>query len=74
MDSYDLDPVFNVQVDYWSNTLQTFLVFGTFNPDSSERTFLAEDDLLENEDGKHCLVLRFKNCTGNIIDLSSINH
>ena len=74
MDSYDLDPAFDVQVDYWSNSLQTFLVFGTFDPDSTESTILAEEELLENEEGKHCLVLRFKNCTGNIVDLSSNSH
>ena len=74
MECYDLDPAFDVQVDYWSNSLQSFLTTGTFSDDTpSEPNLLSTDDLLVNEDGMPCLVLRFKNCTGNIIDLSSSN-
>ena len=29
-----------------------------------------EEDLIVNEDGRPSLLLRFKNCTGNIIDLA----
>ena len=72
MDCYQLNPAFDVQVDYWSNSLQSFLTTGTFDPESPPGVnVLAEEDLLVNEEGKPCLVLRFKNCTGNIIDLSS---
>ena len=39
-----------------------------------EPNVLSEEDLLVNEDGKPCLVLRFKNCTGNVIDLSTAEH
>ena len=32
---------------------------------------VREDDLITDESGQQCLTLRFKNSTGNIIDLSS---
>ena len=39
--------------------------------ESEEYSFIAEDDLSVNKDGNPCLVLRLKNCTGNLIDLSN---
>ena len=30
---------------------------------------MSVDDLSESNEGSPCLILRFKNCTGNIIDL-----
>ena len=75
MDCYSLNPAFDVQVDYWSNSLQAFLTTGTFSTVTpAEINLLPTEDLLVNEDGKPCLVLRFKNCTGNVIDLQSASH
>ena len=43
---------------------------GTLNPDPESVEFLAIDELGVNKDGKSCLIIRLKNCTGNIIDLT----
>jgi len=43
---------------------------GTLDPDPESVQFLATDELGVNKDGKPCLIIRLKNCTGNIIDLS----
>ena len=54
--------------------MQAYYVFGTFDPDPEEVNFLAEDELTVNKDGKSCLMIRLKNCTGNTIDLDSYAH
>ena len=46
---------------------------GTIDPDTEEVHFIAENDLSVNKDGNPCLVLRLKNCTGNMIDLENSN-
>ena len=43
------------------------------DPDAEEAQFIAEDDLSVNKDGNPCLILRVKNCTGNMIDLETSN-
>ena len=37
---------------------------------SNERHIILKEDLMVTDEGKTCLFLRFKNCTGNIINLS----
>ena len=37
--------------------------------DQNQKHIVSEEDLI-SRDGKQCLLLRFKNCTGNIIDLN----
>jgi len=41
---------------------------------SNVRHIIAEEDLTINNEGKPCLGLRFKNCTGNIIELDDKQH
>ena len=74
MDHYDLNPIYNIQVDYWSQVHQSYIRCGTFNSDASEVEFVDEDEFAINKEGKPCLILRFKNCTGNVIDLSEKAH
>lgn len=86
MDVYDLDEQYGVQVDYWSHSMQTYLIcdniFSVRNSNQSNRSLqslpsnaggvrhiICEDDLATNSEGNPCLLLRFKNCTGNIIEL-----
>ena len=38
--------------------------------ESNNRPIVSEDDLIVNDDGKKFLLLRFKNCTGNVIELT----
>ena len=39
---------------------------------SEEVNFIPEDELLINSESElSCLILRFKNCTGNVIDFST---
>ena len=66
----ELDPSCGIEVDYWSNELQTFIMCGICDPnETDEFLFIAEDELLLHGDTA-CLLLRFKNCTGNVIDFS----
>lgn len=91
MDVYDLDQEYGVQVDYWSNSLQTYLMcdnlFTYRNSNQSQRSLrsigsnlptvrhvICEEDLTMNNEGKPCLLLRFKNCTGNVIHLDDRAH
>ena len=57
----------DVKIDYWSNTLQSFLICGIF--DISTVSFLPEEELMTDGE-KFCIILRLTNCTGNVIDLS----
>jgi len=88
MDVYDLDEQYGVQVDYWSNSMQTYLIcdnlFSNRNSNQSHMSYaskysnirhvISEDDLAVNNEGKPCLFLRFKNCTGNVIELDDKQH
>ena len=86
MTVYRLDPDFGVTVDYWANSMQTFIVCGddfVYRVSRPHRAFgvggsntpyyiIPEEDLMfSRRDGKAKLFLRFKNCTGNVIDLSN---
>ena len=85
MDLYHLDPDFGVTVDYWANSMQMYIVCGDMTvyrghnaskggnkaKISTEPCIIPKWDLLVNKkERKTCLFLRFKNCTGNIIDLT----
>ena len=81
MEKYSLDPAFGISVDYWANSLQTFVAFDNLHSlvggvdsemdgNMNESQMITEDDLIVSAEGKTCLFLRFKNCTGNIIKLS----
>ena len=92
LDVYDLDSQFGIQVDYWSNSLQSYLICdnlfshrssvkssnshksGLSVISQSVRHIICEEDLTTTSDGKPCLLVRFKNCTGNIIDLDDVQH
>lgn len=88
MDVYDLDEQYGVQVDYWSHAMQTYLIcdnlFSVRNSNQSNRSLqsnvggvrhiIDEDDLAINSEGNPCLLLRFKNCTGNIILFDDKQH
>ena len=37
---------------------------------TNEKHLILEEDLLVNSEGKYFLFIRFKNCTGNLINLS----
>jgi len=91
MDVYDLDDQYGVQVDYWSNSIQTYLIcdnlFSHRASNQSNRSLqslssnhggvkhmICEDDLVINGEGKPCLLLRFKNCTGNTVLLDDKQH
>jgi len=67
---YELNPEYNIQFDYWSNVIQSYVMHGTLDPDPESVHLVAVAELGKNQDGKSCLVIRLKNCTGNIIDLS----
>ena len=70
MDLYELDPLFDIQVEYWSNQCQTFVSCNYLNPYTTNgENFISINDLSVSNEGNPCLILRFKNCTGNIIDL-----
>ena len=88
MDVYDLDAQYGVQVDYWSNSLQTYLICdnlfshrrsnvsnasGMSNM-STVRHVICEEDLTISSEGRPCLLLRFKNCTGNVIQFDDKQH
>ena len=75
--TYNLKTEFGIQVDYWSNSMQMYVVCeDLFSEDSEkERRLIVEEDLIyceQRDDGyesKTCLLIRLKNCTGNIIRL-----
>lgn len=89
MDVYDLDPEYGVQVDYWSNSHQSYFICdidlfqhrasiassgqrsmqSLVSNQPAVRHVICEEDLEINNEGKPCLRLRFKNCTGNVIIL-----
>ena len=70
MEKHQLDPSCGIEVDYWSNELQTFIMCGICDPSETEEfCFIAEEELLLHRDAS-CLLLRFKNCTGNVIDFT----
>ena len=75
---YDLDFKCGLQVDYWSNSMQIYVLCDDiFNHDSDKPYLISKDDLVyyeseENDEeapGKTCLILRIENCTGNVIIL-----
>ena len=66
-DHYKIPHDCDVKVDYWSAMAQSFVICGEFDPTSIY--FLPEDELMSNGE-KSCIILRFSNCTGNLIDLS----
>jgi hypothetical protein len=91
MDVYDLDDQYGVQVDYWSNSVQTYLICDNLfshrasnqsnrshqslsSSQSSVKHMICEDDLVINSEGMPCLLLRFKNCTGNTILFDDKQH
>ena len=65
MEHLKLDPEAGIQVDYWSNMTQSFILCGHFYPEDS--TYIAEDELIEIL-GRSCIIFRFSNCTGNLIN------
>ena len=70
LDKYSLDPTCGIEVDYWSNLMQTFVMCGIYDPqEDDDVNFLSEEELLLHMESS-CLILRFKNCTGNVIDFS----
>ena len=72
MEKYKLNPDYNIQVDYWSNLSQTFILCGCMNPQPEDgANFIPEEELCQNNEGIPCLVLRFKNCTGNVINFQT---
>ena len=85
MDKYRLDPQFGISVDYWSNSMQTFVICDNLfsqgeqgasddiemNDCLNSSHIIGEEDFMVNDKDVACLFLRFKNCTGNIIILSS---
>ena len=85
MDKYRLDPQFGISVDYWSNSMQTFVICDNLfsqgeqgasddiemNDCLNSSHIIGEEDFMVNDKDVTCLFLRFKNCTGNIIILSS---
>ena len=71
---YKLDPNF-VQVDIWDNSLQTLIISNDLyaierNSDNSNIRIIKEEQLYEDSEENLSLILRFKNCTGNIINLN----
>ena len=69
MEKFDISSDVGIQVDYWSSVLQSFIICGSFNPD--RKFFLPEDELIKRGDNQYIMVLRFFNCTGNLIDLTN---
>ena len=57
----------DVKIDYWSNTIQSFVICGEF--DITTASFLPEEELMTNGE-KFCIILRLSNCTGNVIDFT----
>ena len=75
---YDLDFKCGLQVDYWSNSMQNYVLCDDiFDHDSDRPYLISKEDLVyygkeegdEVTSGKTCLILRIKNCTGNVIVL-----
>ena len=85
LEAYNLDPI-EVQTDFWSCSMQTFITPSFVLEDESlswgsqsvtkpdfgavSDGIVREEDLIVDENGQKCLALRLKNSTGNIIDLS----
>ena len=70
MKKHGLDPSCGIEVDYWSSLMQTFVMCGILDPDKDDEVnFISEEELLLHMEAS-CLILRFKNCTGNVIDFS----
>ena len=78
--AYDLDPDCGIQVDYWSNSLQMYVLAEDLFTNATAGAMVMEEDLIycENQDRsekyecKTCLLIRLKNCTGNIIRLEYV--
>ena len=83
MEKYNLDTKSGVQVDYWANQMQMYMICGDLFSQKedevgegdriadgpSNKLIVTEDDLIPDNYGQKILLLRLKNCTGNIIDL-----
>ena len=69
MEHYTLNPLFYIHVDYWIDSIQTF-VTSDMPWNMNEEALIQENDLHLDKDGKLCLILRIRNCLGNIVDLS----
>ena len=67
-DHYQLDINDGIQYDFWSDTLQTYMLCETLE-EEKEELWVHSDDLSTNKEGRHLLILRLKNRTGNMIDL-----
>ena len=67
---YELDPAFDIQVEYWSNMCQTFVACNYLSAFEERENLINVDEMSISLAGNSCLTLRFKNCTGNVIDLS----
>ena len=76
LNKYNLDYKCGLQVDYWSNSMQTYILCDDiFEHDSSKPWLIPKEDLIycEKDDNGEvakseiCLLLRIKNCTGNVI-------
>ena len=65
---YQLDINDGIQYDYWSDTLQTYMLCGTLEGEKGE-LWVQGTDLSANKEGQRLLILRLKNRTGNMIDL-----
>ena len=65
---YQLDINDGIQYDYWSDTLQTYMLCGTLEEEKGE-LWVQGSDLSTNKEGQRLLILRLKNRTGNMIDL-----
>ena len=65
MKKFGLNPEF-VDVDYYSNSLHIYIkVFDI----SGKSSLIGEEELMISSEGQPCLVLQFKNSTGNLIIL-----
>jgi len=58
------DNIFSVR-----NSNQSNRSLQSLSSNYNVRHIISEDDLAINNEGKPCLLLRFKNCTGNVIEL-----
>ena len=71
MEAYGLhNPDHDVSVEYWANSYGAFIEFdiqNMHNDLTDKDIFISKDDLINNK----IVYLRFKNCTGNEIEIES---
>ena len=64
LESKGINPIYGIEVEYWSKLNQTYISCGIYDQNSVEINFVPSDDLIPN-DKKTWLIIRIKNCTGN---------